>query len=269
MSWQERRLAGRTLGEYSRNLWRIPSYAWWCVKSVRVFRRPILVLRSYATRARYPLSTVELRDGLTIQVSGDPDDIVTIFLIFVRQDYGRVPVDYVVIDVGANIGAFALFAARSGARSVTAIEPSRESFECLVRNVDSNRLGAVVAPVRAAMTAKGGGELPFPVRSNVQNSILATSRDDDVELVRTVSMETILDEVPSVDLLKMDCEGAEYEILLTADRSLLRRVRSIKLEYHRGRRAELVRHLERAGFRLVKSFSATSQLGNLWFERSE
>jgi FkbM family methyltransferase len=226
-------------------------------------------LRSYAARARYPLPAVELRDGLSIRVSGDPDDIVTIFLIFVREDYGRVPANCVVVDVGANIGAFALFAARSGARSVTAIEPSRESFECLVQNVDSNRMREVVTPVRAAMTADGTGELPFPVRSSVQNSILATSGAGDVELVAAVSMEKILEDKPFVDLLKMDCEGAEYQILLTADRSLLRRMRTIKLEYHAGRRGELVRHLEHAGFQLTKSFTATSQLGNLWFERRD
>ena len=54
------------------------------------------------------------------------------------------------------------------------------------------------------------------------------------EEVNSITLEDVLDnnEIGSCDLLKMDCEGAEYEILFSTPKSTLARIRNISLEYH-------------------------------------
>jgi hypothetical protein len=55
-------------------------------------------------------------------------------------------------------------------------------------------------------------------------------------LVKTQSLAEVFEEhaVKRCDMLKLDCEGAEFEILLTLDRAILERIDSISMEYHDG-----------------------------------
>lgn len=72
--------------------------------------------------------------------------------------------------------------------------------------------------------------------------------------VRTVTLAEALDRnaIQSVDFMKVDCEGGEYGIILTATSDMLRRVRKISMEYHdhvNGHRyTELVDVLRRSQF---------------------
>ena len=75
-----------------------------------------------------------------------------------------------------------------------------------------------------------------------------------------------------IDLLKMDCEGAEYEILYSTPPSHLERIAAIRMEYHNldshERNVEgLKRFFTGSGFTVthVKPFSGTN--GTLWAER--
>lgn len=129
-----------------------------------------------------------------------------------------------VVDVGANVGAFAVLAVRRGA-NVEAYEPHPETFAHLERNV----AGVGVRCVEAAVVAR-------PPRGGT----VALELDPDSDTRHRVGGPGI--EVPAVtlseaiaggcDLLKLDCEGAEFELLdLTSD-DLLRGVRRIACEVH-------------------------------------
>jgi len=67
--------------------------------------------------------------------------------------------------------------------------------------------------------------------------------------VRTVSLGTLMRELglDGAFLLKMDCEGCEYEVLKSAGHDLLARFRRIVLEYHDGPQ-DLPGILKSAGF---------------------
>lgn len=66
----------------------------------------------------------------------------------------------------------------------------------------------------------------------------------------------------SVDFLKMDCEGAEYEIIKKTPKNILSKIKFIALEYHLKEQyaclpnspLELIKKLEEAGFS-VKIFN--------------
>ena len=258
---------GSELSRYTRNLSKVHRYAWYFLQCSWIFRQPVDVIRWYLTRTLPAGGTVALRNGLVLHLSDDPCDIVTLFVVFVRRDYGRVVPGTVVVDVGANIGVFALYAAQSGARAVHAYEPNATSFECLRRNVVANRLEHVIFAHRLAVAGEEGRTVRFPRKPSVHNAILAEGVADEHELVTTTTLAAIVRPLEPVDLLKLDCEGGEYDILFGADASVFSRIRAIKLEYHKGRKEELAATLGRHGFARTRLETWNERVGNVWFSK--
>jgi hypothetical protein len=86
------------------------------------------------------------------------------------------------------------------------------------------------------------------------------------EVIAVLSLEDLLARAgqEGVDLLKMDCEGAEMECLLAAPDSSLARVVRIELEYHEWAGFgfdELWRRLEAAGFSLRSRYHNAADRG--------
>jgi FkbM family methyltransferase len=138
-----------------------------------------------------------------------------------------------VVDVGANIGVFALWAERLGAE-VTAFEPEPRTFASLVSNVAGRR----VSPRQAALAGQGGRDLRLYLSEldSTRNTLLGKEIESGEPLRDFVDVPTVTlaDVVGSgCDLLKLDCEGAEFEALLGADDDTLRRAQRIILEFHR------------------------------------
>ncbi len=263
------KLFGRNLSTYLWGLRLIPHFAVWCVRCLFLFKRPFSVLHSYFTMRPPPGRMVELRDGLKIFLSEHPHDLVTVFVIFVREDYGRARPGGVVVDIGANIGVFALYAAHAGAAKVLAYEPNGESFALLQRNITANRLEQVVVPCRLAVSERAGETLRFPVKSSPYNAALTSEVTAECEPVTTTDFASILRDhaVEGIDLLKLDCEGAEYGILLNAPESLWPRVRELRMEYHAGDRERLAAHLQARQFKLTLWRQDSPTTGNMRFAR--
>ena len=70
---------------------------------------------------------VQLRSGLKLVCSSDKEDIRTLIEVFVRKTYGEIAPGALVVDIGANIGLFAVYAVEQGAARVLAYEPCPES----------------------------------------------------------------------------------------------------------------------------------------------
>jgi len=132
------------------------------------------------------------------------------------------------LDLGAFIGPTAIYAAALGCE-VTAVEPDPTMFAELARNVELNP-GLKIRLVPAALALEDGeGELHVNVAS--QASLLAG--DGPTVRVRTLSPETLAEEVGEVDFVKIDVEGAEYLFLPRLVRALRGRP-AIYLSTHPG-----------------------------------
>lgn len=162
-----------------------------------------------------------------------------------------------VVDVGAGIGEFAVdVAARFPACRVLACEPAPDTYALLVANAARNRLGNLV-PLEVAVIPEtpGGGPTAVlrPGRTAAERS--AVSGEGDGTRVAATSLSRLFSEqgVTTCDFLKLDCEGAEFGILLGSDDALLGRVSRLCLEFHeapgRPGREALVERLRAAGFR--------------------
>jgi FkbM family methyltransferase len=193
-----------------------------------------------------------LRNGLIFKINPDSSDRSTISEVIILKTY---PLDLkpgdIVVDVGANIGAFAISAAAIIEHGkVFAIEPVRSIFEVLAENVRLNDLDNIHLS-NIAIDASAG-EQPISVLGS--SSSLYWGQNAKTELVQTTTLEKFMTAhgLDRIDYLKMDCEGAEFDILFSAGDQVLRRVRRIALEYHNRssekNALELKRELEARGF---------------------
>ena len=132
-----------------------------------------------------------------------------------------------------------------------ALEPVRDNFEALRRNVELNN-ASNISIHRLAMGGENG-EIEISV-AGVQSSVQFMRPGAKTELAPMITLENFLAEqqITHVDYLKMDCEGAEWEILLKTPKAVLSRIRHIELEFHNigdsTHPRMLQEHLATAGF---------------------
>jgi len=139
-----------------------------------------------------------------------------------------------IIDVGGHVGAFTTWAsARAPEARIVVFEPDPRNFDDLERNVERNRLGPRVVLINAAV-GRADGRRAFHVSTEGYVSSFTPRTGTKTTEVDCISLERyLLEQSPSpIDVLKLDCEGAEWEILKTLRAESLRRVRYLFVECH-------------------------------------
>lgn len=205
----------------------------------RIFKNRVSLLKSYVAGSSVPNSIVNTKDGYTIHLSDNPHDAITLMVIFCRREYGTILPGSIVIDIGANIGLFSLYAARQGAKKVYAFEPNHQAYLTLCKSIESNKLDDVIIPFNLAVSSKDNDVVLIPKASSPYNVIKSRSEVvavDNFDEIKTISLSTILasNNIQSCDLLKMDCEGAEYDILFNLSGEVFSKIDNIRLEHHKG-----------------------------------
>lgn len=163
-----------------------------------------------------------------------------------------------VLDVGAHIGVFALWAARQAPHGrILAYEASRENFNLLQENIALNQVSNLAAENLAVFDRPGQYTFYQPDGNGALGSLMQ-DRGARSETVSATTLEEIIEthRLTQIDFFKLDVEGAEYPILLNARPSDLQRVRFIVLEYHEfvnmpWKARDLVDHLSAQGFHVV------------------
>jgi FkbM family methyltransferase len=262
----------RSIERYIVNLNQVHRYAWWFVKCVLLFKQPLKFLSAYLTQTAPKERVVELRDGLKIYLSEHPHDVVTVFVVFVKEDYGDIPEGSEVLDVGGNIGVFSLYAAHKKAAHISVYEPNSEAFRVLERNIVENKLSAVISAYQLAVTSVGGRTVKFPKKASMYNQAISDDAQNAIETIETETVGTesiaaILSSAQQIDLWKMDCEGGEYDILFGSTPEIFEVVREIRMEYHGGKTTEIERLLNAQGF--VKNLHRADgeNAGMMWFSK--
>ena len=131
----------------------------------------------------------------------------------IRRFRGVVKPGMVVVDVGANIGIYSLHAARllQGSGQLHSFEPTPRSFALLKANLAANGIlsGDTIHLYQSAVTDRRGTEV-FYIDENdsAWNSLYAGTHLSSIQ-VATVALDDVFAPGATVDVLKMDAEGAE------------------------------------------------------------
>jgi FkbM family methyltransferase len=181
-------------------------------------RNGYTVVSPNADGARFPLYEVFGDDGYHL------DDL-----------YSGVDPDAAILDVGGQIGSFSLASARAMPQArIHVYEASPTSAAYVSRNVSANGLDDRVTVHPKAMAGEKG-TFTF-VDSGTASGHNGLTAPEGLGEEVTVDCETFDNAVAAaggnVQVVKMDVEGAEYDIILRSDKASWRDVRKVVMEYH-------------------------------------
>jgi len=149
----------------------------------------------------------------------------------------------VLVDVGANYGYFSLlWAAQKADNRVIAFEASPRNQQALRLNVERNGFADVIA-LRNEAAGKEVGELKFhlgPEEQTGWGGLVQGDANGDEATVRVVTLDEELKEIPCIDVLKIDTEGADTWVLEGATELLKqKKIKNIFFEANKSRMAQL------------------------------
>jgi FkbM family methyltransferase len=130
--------------------------------------------------------------------------------------------DDILLDVGANIRQYTIFAAVASGVRVLALEPFGPNFDRLVQNIHLNRqIGRVTALKRAVGRSSGMAALSFTHRTpgvsaqNIVHPSQALPRDKSFEQIELISIDDLLDNagMPIPTCVKIDVDGHEEDVV--------------------------------------------------------
>ena len=177
-----------------------------------------------------------LREGAVLTTElGNASPIIEVF----RDLHYDVPIEWrsvrQVADVGGHVGAFTVWVAfRAPGAQIVSFEPEPQNYHDLRSNIERNGLGSRVRAINAAVAPKDGeGVLRVPVFQREGSSLARLPNTTGIR-VSCVGLERFLrHEMPGViDVLKLDCEGGEWELLRSLRHSTLERIRHVLVEAH-------------------------------------
>jgi FkbM family methyltransferase len=147
-----------------------------------------------------------------------------------------------IIDIGANVGFFTMFAvSKYPDCTVYSYEPIYSNFQQIIRNKELNSTKKVNCFNKAVCGQNGKIKIHFDNKDSFTTS--ATILDDDgndnrdsIE-VSCLTLSEVFKEnnIDNCDLLKLDCEGAEYDILFNTPKEILDNIDQMAIEIHSGR----------------------------------
>ena len=168
---------------------------------------------------------LKLKDENADMYNGD------IGAVFIKEDYKWLkPKNNVVIDIGANIGDTSIYFALNGAKRVIALEPFPYSYRMALENISNNGYDKQIILLNAGYVL----DSEIIVEDKLTGTRDQLIPSENGIKIRIFSLKTILANY-KIDsaLLKMDCEGCEYN-LLNEDDITLKKFKRIQIEYHYG-----------------------------------
>ena len=248
--------------------------------NIKLFKNWILVFieKLLPLRRLLPKYVMRFRNGLLIKVRTNTSDSVMVREVFIHKPYdfklGEInnKEEINIIDIGAAIGEYSLYAANKYPNSkIYSFEPFPESFDLLKENIKLNNYNNQIFPFNIAVSDNSKGEVlsisKFGNQDNSTHNPVNGSYKSSIKTSSTTINEIILkNNLDEVEILKLDCEGAEWKILFCSD-TILNRIRFITLELHNYedyKPKDLVAFLEKNNFK-VNQYSAYLEAVNLKF----
>lgn len=208
------------------------SFLWQLVKN---YKNSIHIFLS----RKKSIQQIELRNGISFVGNKNSQLLEITNEIFFNQVYtSKVKIDPgdVVVDIGANIGIFSVYAAFQGASRVYAYEPFLENIRLIKKNQKLNGFYNII-PIQAAVSSKNGRSKLY--LGSVDSGNLLFNHNTEGKLSRCIEVSTVTLEdifktqyLARIDFLKIDCEGSEGAIIKSTPQAVWKKVTKIALEFH-------------------------------------
>lgn len=140
-----------------------------------------------------------------------PEILKEIYKDKIYEPYFLGKKDLTILDVGANIGLTTNYFSKFG--KVYSIEPASDNFECLKKIIEQNELNAT--PIKCAISTQKGEATFYHSNNTTANSLSQVVSNGTSEIVQTRTLSDVMKEngLKHVDFMKIDIEGAEFDVL--------------------------------------------------------
>lgn len=187
--------------------------------------------------------TFHARTGQTISIPNAPGARVPVYEVFAEDCYDLrwflgdlIDRPIHVLDIGAHVGTFSThLASIHPSATMDCFEPSPDTYEFLCSNVEVNGNTERINTHQKALTGETGFAIFDLQGAGSGHNHIAFEGDVHGSGVR---VETVaFDEVVAaargpVELIKMDCEGGEYDLVYKSSKESWAGVQRLVLEYH-------------------------------------
>lgn len=206
------------------------------LRSVRLLRNWYFYPLMYFKLINKKHVILETRNGIKIKLRIHSTDIFAFIHVWILQEYNKKGFEIndkdIIIDIGAHIGLFALYASQfCKTGKIYCFEPIEENFDLLVSNLKLNNIKNVIA-TRSAVSHKTGNVTIYLNQDESAHSMYVPASKS--VQVQSVSVKDIIDfnNLEKCDLIKIDCEGSEYEIINSLPVTYFDKINKMCIEYH-------------------------------------
>ncbi|MBU0532695.1 FkbM family methyltransferase [Patescibacteria group bacterium] len=182
---------------------------------------------------------IRLRNGISFKIRKCPSDLWIIVEVWIHQPYiqhgFKITENDTVIDTGAHIGSFSLFAASHAKNGrVLSFEPVKDNYNLMQSNIKLNCF-TNIEPINLGVSGKRGPyDLYMPTSDTTCYSIY--QKQGNPIQIKCTTLDNIFNDynIKKCNFLKLDCEGAEYDILSNTSDTVFKKIDKIVLECHDG-----------------------------------
>lgn len=180
--------------------------------------------------------TLETKTGIKIRLRTNSTDLMAFIHVWLIQEYSRqgfeIKENDIIVDIGAHIGLFALYASQSCKKGkIYCFEPVKLNFDLLIGNLELNKTQNIT-PFNLAVSENAEKIKIFINQDDAGHSMFVPS-DKFIE-ANSISIKQIFDQnnIEKCNFLKLDCEGAEYEIIDSLPQNYFDKIEKMIIEYH-------------------------------------
>jgi len=206
------------------------------VRSWKILKNWYLYPLVYFKLTKKDYVIFETRSGLKIKIRVNSTDLMALTHVWIIQEYSGddfpISNDDVIIDVGAHIGLFALFASQFCKNGkIFCYEPIKENYKILIENIEMNQIQNIF-PNNLAVT-KETSRVKIFLNDDQSGHSMFIQNKNFVEVDSKSLSDIFIDNgIKECDFLKLDCEGAEYEIVESISSDLFTKINKTAIEYH-------------------------------------
>ena len=235
------------------------------LRSCKEFKNWYLYPLIYLNIIKCGFVTFKINSGLKMKIRVKSTDLMQLTTIWLIREYEvpgfEIKENDIVIDVGGHIGLFMLFCeqfCRKG--KIYCFEPVLDNYRIFLDNVKLNNLENVFSFNTAV--SKQDGNIPLYLNDDASGHSVFLKSSNSIQ-VESMTLQKIFDlnNIKKCNLLKLDCEGSEYEIINSLPDSYFSMIDKMIIEYHFAEKyprllTDLIKKLESTSFSVnVKKLS--------------
>ena len=192
----------------------------------------------YFNLKKIEYSIFQTFDNIKLKIRNNSTDLMALTNVWIIKEYENEKIiiknNDIIIDVGAHIGLFSLFISQFCKNGkIFSYEPVSENFDLLKSNIDLNECKNIF-PFRLGISEKSSKIKIFLNDDQSGHSIVSNNVHHPSVVIDSILLKEIFDnnEISTCNLLKLDCEGAEYGIINSLPNEYFDKIEKIIIEYH-------------------------------------